>query len=180
MATIRTAHRQQGGRAAGLSAGHGLSGRRGGRSAGPRRPSCGTHLSAALSVIPPVPLQLDSQGAYLDQTLTITVTIAGRRPAVAVRYPAGRIAFERRPVEAGWETPDAEKSDDALGIDRRKLEETLSQMESELGAAGPADPKLRKAQQLMYRELSPVDRGSIFRARHPSTNQFLTGIIEFR
>ncbi|MBP7691422.1 MAG: tetratricopeptide repeat protein [Anaerolineales bacterium] len=128
-----------------------------------RRPTAAElrHLIAALSAIPQVPLKPDSQGDYLNQELTITVTIAGRRQPVAVRYPAGRIAFERRPVDAEWEAPDDEETDDAPVIDRRMLEGTLSQMESELGAAEPADPKLRKAQKLMYKaweESNPAKR----------------------
>jgi tetratricopeptide (TPR) repeat protein len=131
-----------------------------------RRPSLEElrFLVAALRVIPHVQLEPDGQGDYVPRDLTLSVTIAGRQWPVAVRYPAGRIPFERRAVHETWdEAAEAEEAEaDELPVfDRRMLEGMMARLGAKAGGAGPADPQLRKAQKLMYRaweERNPAKR----------------------
>lgn len=120
-------------------------------------------LEAALRAVARVArerLQPDGQGDYAPFDVTLSVpTHAGETP-VRVTYPAGKLALERRSVVgAEWE---ADEADDAVVFDRRMMESAMAGLGAALGAVGgPSDPKLREAQQLMYRaweERNPARR----------------------
>lgn len=108
------------------------------------------------------------QGDYLPLDVTLTLpTHAGEKQAQA-RYPGGQLPREAQPAqpepwEAGFEDDaEADDEDDVPLIDRRMIEGTLSKLVGEMGAAsGPTDPKLQKAQKLMYKaweETNPAKR----------------------
>jgi tetratricopeptide (TPR) repeat protein len=120
-------------------------------------------LIAALRVIARVQLQPDGKGDYAPLDHTLTAVIEGREHKIAVRYPAGRISLERRPVHESWESAEDEEADEDEPpvFDRRMMEGMMAQLGAGLGDEGPADPKLRKAQKLMYQaweERNPATR----------------------
>jgi tetratricopeptide (TPR) repeat protein len=136
-----------------------------------RRPSRAElrFLIAALRAVPRVlrdHLRPDDKGDYAPLSLTLSVSVEARDQRVAVRYPAGEIALERRAVQQpNLEFPDdgdeGDETDDLPIIDRRMMEGMMAQLGADLGDEGIADPKLRKAQKLMYKaweESNPAKR----------------------
>lgn len=128
-------------------------------------------MEAALRIIPRlVRDHLKSAGAGEYQPFEMTLTIAthaGEMPVRAV-YPGGQLALERRPVHTDDALLFADDDDDASDedtspvFDRRMMEGQMAQLGADLGAEESiADPKLRKAQALMYQaweETNPAKR----------------------
>lgn len=127
-------------------------------------------LEAALRAIPLLVrdhLKLASAGEYQPFEMTLTIaTHAGEVPVRAI-YPGGELALERRPVHSDEERlfADDDNGDDEDAppvIDRRMMEGLMAQMGADLGAEESiSDPKLRKAQALMYQaweESNPAKR----------------------
>ncbi|MBI4769498.1 MAG: hypothetical protein HY784_03555, partial [Chloroflexi bacterium] len=125
-------------------------------------------LEVALRAIPELVrdhLRPDGKGDYQPLDLTLTVpTHAGDKLAQA-KYPAGLLPRESRPAQPEhWDFPDDEEADeeDMPVFDRRMMEGSMAEMLSEIGeGAMPGDPRLQKAQKLMYRaweETNPAKR----------------------
>ncbi len=127
-------------------------------------------LEAALRAIPTLVrdhLKPAGEGEYQPFEVTLAIaTQAGEVPVRAV-YPGGHLALERRPVHSDDEqlfANDGDESDEDTPpvIDRRMMEGLMAQLGADLGAdESIADPKLRKAQALMYRaweETNPARR----------------------
>ncbi len=103
-------------------------------------------------------LKPDGKGDYAPFEVTLTLpTHAGEQPA-RVRYPGGQLPLGgQSPQRAAWEDEFEDDDDDLDGeedlpvFDRRMMEGSLAELVGAMGDdTGPSDPKLNKAQKLMY------------------------------
>ncbi|MGH2523239.1 MAG: DUF7309 domain-containing protein, partial [Anaerolineales bacterium] len=115
-------------------------------------------------------LRPDGAGDYAPAEVTLTVPTHKGEKQVRARYPGGELplgsqAAQPAPWEDGFEDEAAEDDDDVPPIDRRMMEGMMAQLVSQIGGeASPDDPKLRKAQKLMYKaweETNPAKRLSL-------------------
>ena len=92
-------------------------------------------------------LQPDGRGDYLPAEVTLAVPTHAGEASVHLKYPAGVLARESRPVHMG-EWPELETEDEAgfPPFDRRAMEGMMAQIGGRFGS-----PALQRAQDLMYR-----------------------------
>jgi len=132
------------------------------------RPSAGQlrWLEAALRAIPQLVqghLRPAAAGEYQPFETTLSVTTAEGPVAVQAAYPGGQLSLEQQPVYSDdWEWDADESDDEPPAFDRRAMEGMLAQLGLDIGAEEAiTDPKLRKAQALMYKaweEANPAKR----------------------
>jgi tetratricopeptide (TPR) repeat protein len=136
---------------------------------GPRRPSLVDLLwyEAALRAIPILVrdyLKPDRQGDYQPVEAPIEVPTHAGPVSVIVKYPGGEILLADRPAqEMDWiEDEDDEVAEEMPFFDRRGMEGMLAQIVEGMGEdAGPGDPNLDRAQEIMYQvwdERNPAKR----------------------
>lgn len=128
-------------------------------------------LEAALRAIPILVrdhLKPAGHGEYLPFEVTLTLVTHADEVSVRTVYPGGQLALERRPVHSEEDRlfadaeRDEESNEDTLVIDPRMMERLMAQMDADAGAVESiADPKLRKAQAMIYQaweETNPAKR----------------------
>lgn len=132
------------------------------RQAGVRRPDRADLIwyEAALRAIPRFVrdhLRSDPAGDYLPAEVILSVPTHAGETSVEVKYPAGKLAKETRPVHlADWSQLEAEDEERLPEFDRRAMEGMMAEF-----GEGFDDPELEKAQQLMYQawdEQNPARR----------------------
>jgi tetratricopeptide (TPR) repeat protein len=119
---------------------------------------------AALRAIPRLVrdyLKPDGRGDYQPLETTLDVPTHAGTLTVAVKYPAGEIPLEAQPAQRlDWDI--TEEEDEPEAFDRRMMEGSLQALTREIGGESMwDDPKLERAQELMYRafeEKNPARR----------------------
>lgn len=125
-------------------------------------------LEGALRAIPLIVsanLRPAGRGEFAPFTASVAVPTLAGPVRVAARFPAGVVDISRRdPRPPEW-PPGAEDDEPVLDFDRRAMERQMARLTAGLGEAPAANnPKLEKAQKLMYRaweETNPAKRLSL-------------------
>jgi tetratricopeptide (TPR) repeat protein len=125
-----------------------------------RRPDLGElrYLEAALRAVPRLVrdhLRPDGEGEYRPIKTTLKIATHGGEVMLRAVYPGGRLSLEQRPVGAdAWQLwgEAVDDEEELPAFDRRMMEGFMAQLGEDLGAEkAVSDPKLHKAQEMMYK-----------------------------